>query len=232
MLIVLANIIKMKAYNPLQFLVDFKESVSQGTQDILNIIKVGEFSVLSQLRAYDLLEQTSDTVSFKAKIEMLKVQLGVEVVNKALLDLSLQIKSYNMAYQKYSEELDKVFDAEKMSKLAKNYAKPWEKKYLKAKKEYQDAVELWELAKKTQSIFENGNFIKRYFALRKLRNKAGFKLERGKVGNYVTRTFDLMQEAFGQMRKAELDKFSHNVEYKCTSQMYGKIYNGLKELMD
>ena len=104
----------MKAYNPLQFLVDFKESVSQGTQDILNIIKVGEFSVLSQLRAYDLLEQTSDTVSFKAKIEMLKVQLGVEVVNKALLDLSLQIKSYNMAYQKYSEELDKIFGAEKM----------------------------------------------------------------------------------------------------------------------
>jgi hypothetical protein len=42
----------------------------------------------------------------------------------------------------------------------------------------------------------------------------------------------LRQEAFGAMRKAELDKISQHVEYKRTSQMYGKIYNGLKELMD
>lgn len=222
----------MSAYNPMQWLLDFKESVKSCTADIFNIVKVGEFSILSQLRAYDMLENLSDPESFKAKVEVLKTLMGVDAVNKELLDLSLQIKSYSNAYLKFAQDLDKIFNPDKMASLAKNYAKPWEKKYQKAKKEYEEAVELWELAKQTYEIYQRGNVIKKYFALRKLRNRAGFKLERDKVGNYVTRTFDLMQEAQTNMRNAELDKFNHNVEYKCTVQMYGKIQEGLNNITE
>lgn len=220
----------MSAYNPMQWLIDFTDNVKACTADILNIVKAGEFSILSQLRAYDMLEQLSDPEAFNAKVEVLKIQMGVEVVNKALLDLSVQIKSYSNAYLKYAEQLDELFNPDKMLSLAKSYAKPWEKKYNKAKKEYDDAVQLWELAKQTQEVYESGNFLKKYFALRKLRNRAGFKLERDKVGNYVTRTFDLMQQAQTDMRNAELDMFNHNVEYKCRVQMYGKIQEYLNNL--
>ncbi len=220
----------MKAYNPMQWLTDFINNVSACTSDILNIIKTREFSVLQQLRAYGVLEELSDIENLNAKIEVLKVQMGQDVVNKALLDLSLQIKSYNNAYLKYGEQLEQIFNPKEMEKMAKNYARSWERRYEKAKKEYEDSVELWQLAKKTQQIFEKGNFISKYFALRKLRNRAGFNLEKGKVGNYVTRTFDLMQQAQIQMRSAQLDMFDHNVEYKCAVMMYGKIFDGLKQL--
>ena len=58
---------------------------------------------------------------------------------------------------------------------------------------------------------------------------AGFRLERKRTGNFVTRTFDLMQQAQAKAREAELKMYEHNVAYKCSPNTYLKIFELLSE---
>ena len=53
---------------------------------------------------------------------------------------------------------------------------------------------------------------------------AGFPLERGRTGNFVSRTFDLMQQAQSRAREAQLQMYGHNVAHKCTPDSYMRIF--------
>jgi len=85
------------------------------------------------------------------------------------------------------------------------------------------------MAKVAHKAQEEGGFFEKWKTLRQVRKMAGFPLERRHTGNFVARTFDLMEEARMKMREAELKMYGHNVAYKCTPDTYMKIFELLSE---
>lgn len=67
-------------------------------------------------------------------------------------------------------------------------------------------------------------------ALRDLRERAGFKLESHRIGNYVAKTFDLMNEAYARFARAQQAVFAADVSYKCKEGTYKSIYDILKSI--
>ena len=61
-------------------------------------------------------------------------------------------------------------------------------------------------------------------ALRDLRERAGFRLESHRIGNYVAKTFDLMNEAQARFAKAQQAVFAADVSYKVRPSEYSEIY--------
>ena len=65
-------------------------------------------------------------------------------------------------------------------------------------------------------------------ALRRLRSLAGFRLESNRIGNYVAKTFDLMNEAQAASARAQQALFAANVTYKIKSGLYSRIASALQ----
>ncbi|MBQ8644994.1 MAG: hypothetical protein IJ476_01320, partial [Bacteroidales bacterium] len=101
--------------------------------------------------------------------------------------------------------------------------------YKEAKEAFEKAEELHLMAKVAHKAQEEGGFFEKWKTLRQVRKMAGFPLERKRTGNFVARTFDLMEEARMKMREAELKMYEHNVAYKCTPDTYMKIFELLSE---
>ena len=76
------------------------------------------------------------------------------------------------------------------------------------------AASLHEFAKETFEIWQTGGVFSRRRALRELRERAGFRLESERIGNYVAKTFDLMNEAQTAFAAAQQALFAGNVSYK------------------
>ena len=65
-------------------------------------------------------------------------------------------------------------------------------------------------------------------ALKELRQRAGFRLEAHRIGNYVAKTFDLMNEAKGAYALAQQRFFASNVTYKINAGTHSRIAYLLK----
>ena len=90
------------------------------------------------------------------------------------------------------------------------------------------AESLHEFAKEVWEIWQNSGVFARRRALKELRQSAGFRLESHRIGNYVAKTFDLMNEAHAQFAKAQQAKFSADVSYMIQPDIYEKIQSLLK----
>lgn len=90
------------------------------------------------------------------------------------------------------------------------------------------AESLHEFAKEVWEIWQNSGVFARRRALKELRQRAGFRLESHRIGNYVAKTFDLMNEAHAQFAKAQQAKFSADVSYMIQPDLYEKIQSLLK----
>ena len=66
--------------------------------------------------------------------------------------------------------------------------------------------------------------------MRKLRALAGFRLESDRIGNYVAKTFDLMNEANAAFAKAQKNHFAANVSYKIKPGLYSRIAEALRPI--
>ena len=90
------------------------------------------------------------------------------------------------------------------------------------------AESLNEFAKEVWDIWQNSGVFARRRALKELRQRAGFRLEAHRIGNYVAKTFDLMNEAHSQFAKAQQARFAADVTYMIQPGIYDKI----KELLN
>ena len=85
------------------------------------------------------------------------------------------------------------------------------------------AESLHEFAKEVWDIWQNSGVFARRRALKELRQRAGFRLEAHRIGNYVAKTFDLMNEAHSQFAKAQQARFAADVAYMIQPGIYEKI---------
>ncbi len=196
--------------------------------DVQEIAQTGQYPVLTLLRGYDLLERLGNWEDVAYNVR----QADGEAVGKsegAAEDFYMALEEYVQVYMACGEQLYAVMDKEQIRMKAAAFMGPWKRRYNEALEELQRARELWEMAKVAHKAQEEGSFFEKWRTLRQVRKMAGFRLERKRTGNFVTRTSDLMREAQNRAREAELKMYEHNVEYKCTPDSYLRIFEIISE---
>lgn len=190
---------------------DLAAQVEQVRMDMEEIAATGQYPVQVLLRGYDLLEKLQEW-------ENVKYNVGDSgAFYKALGE-------FCRSYLSCGERLYAVMDMEQIRMKAAAYMSPWVGRFKEAQQEMEKATALWEMAKVAHKAQEEGGFWEKWRTLRQVRRMAGFRLERGRTGNFVTRTFDLMQQAQAREREAQLQMYSHNVAHKCTPDSYMRIF--------
>lgn len=140
------------------------------------------------------------------------------------------IENYIMEYSSDSEKFVKCFDLEQINGELQQRLTSLDVVLSKAEAAVRDATELHFLAKETFEIWTTKGLFARYKALRRLRKKAGFQLERNRIGNYVARTFDLMNQARTDFAKIQQLRFKADVSYKIVPDLYSKIDSLLRTI--
>lgn len=190
---------------------DLTALVEQVSVDMEEIAATGQYPVQVMLRGYELLERLGDWENVQYNVK------DKESFHKALEKLR---ESYIVC----GEQLYAVMDPEQIKLKTTAYMSPWVRKFKEAQQELEKATALWEMAKIAHKAQEEGNFWEKWKTLRQVRKMAGFPLERGRTGNFVSRTFDLMQQAQSRAREAQLQMYGHNVAHKCTPDSYMRIF--------
>ena len=203
------------------WLKELASQIREVTQDVQEIAATGQYPVLVMLRGYDLLERLGNTEELLFNVRQAD----------AVEDFYGALEEYRQTYLAHGEQLYAVLEPEQIRMKAAAYLGPWKRRHNEALEELRKATELWEMAKVAHRAQEEGSFWEKWKTLRKVRKMAGFRLERRRTGNFVARTFDLMQEAQSRAREAELKVYEHNVEYKCTPDSYLRIFEIISVLI-
>ena len=208
----------MEKYNVNEWLRELTGQVEAVCGDMEDMAASGQYPVVTLLRGYDLLECLGDweKVSYNLEQAQKDTPEYVEGFQAAL-------QQYVQSYLTNGERLYALMDMEQIRMKAAAYMGPWKRKHNEALEELEQATALWEMAKVAHQAQQEGNFWEKWKTLREVRKMAGFRLERKRTGNFVVRTFDLMQQAQTKARDAELKVYEHNVEYKCTPDVYTKL---------
>ena len=174
------------------------------TQDLHNIAATGSLSLEAQIRAYDLVERL----------------LGLpSEVYCALGDA----EEYCKTYKEKADAIDRAYDEVMLYRQAAACSSKLEAEMNKALESAQEAESLHNLAKRTFETWQTRGYFTRHKALRALRTKAGFRLESGRIGNYVAKTFDLMNEAKMKYAAAQQKFFAANASYKIVAGTHRRI---------
>ena len=178
-------------------------------QDMRNAVCTGKMTLEGQVRAYDLLEKLMD-------------------LPEGVAELLPSVQEFCLAYESLSSSLDSAFNEQSLLEEARKLSARYEEIVQQSAATSRSAEELHNAARETFDIWQNGGYFSRRKALRSLRAKAGFRLESNRIGNYVAKTFDLMNEARLSYANAQQALFAANVSYKVRPGVYSDIYRCLK----
>ena len=172
--------------------------------DMVSIVEAGRWSLEAQVRAYELFEMLSDGASpFTAE----------------------QTQEYISVYKANASALESLFDAEQLADEARAVLKVYEDELNEIRFKAAAAASLHEFTKDTYQKWQTAGLFMRKRLLKALRERAGFRLESHRIGNYVAKTFDLMNEAQARFARAQQAVFAADVKYKIRKDTYKEIYN-------
>ena len=176
--------------------------------DMRNAASRGRISLEEQVRAYDLLD------SLLAADDM-GCPCGVAA------------EEFCQAYVAVEAELAGCFDAGALQQEADALLVPLKAEMEELRFAAASAASLHEFAKEVFDIWQTQGIFARKRALKELRQRAGFRLESHRIGNYVAKTFDLANEAQARFARAQQTLFAADVRYKIREDIYGEIYKTL-----
>ena len=184
-----------------------ERQILQCVEDMYAITSDGKFTLEAQVRAYDLLEGL------------------IELYDGGALPENLQESAsrYCSVYEAVSSVLDAAFDQSALAGEAAELLKPLEEACNESRFQAAAAASLHEFAKEVFDIWQNSGVFARRRALKELRERAGFKLESHRIGNYVAKTFDLQNAAVAAFAEAQQAVYKANVAYKIKPGIYALI---------
>ena len=193
--------------------------LEQCIADMREAVQNGKMTLDAQTRAYDLLGC------------LLDVPAGEEVMHgcdKASGDgaragVAASAETFLSAYAECSEALAAAYDETHLRAESDALLEPFRKALKEAEDSLGTMTDLHDCAKRTHEIWTDAGFFARQKALRILRQKAGFRLESKRIGNYVAKTFDLMNEAAAAYARAQQALFAADRSYKIRPGIYGEI---------
>lgn len=175
----------------------------QCIEDMKMIASSGKYPLDAQVRAYDLLQQLMDYP-----------------VGDGLKEAAAE---FCAVFQANASVLESAYDAAGLSAEAADMLKPLNDACNEARFQAAAAASLHEFAKEVFEICQNSGVFARRRALRELRERAGFRLESHRIGNYVAKTFDLQNEAAARFAKAQQAVYKADVAYKIRPGVYAEI---------
>ena len=197
--------------------------LNQCLADMRTIAQTGRWTLEAQVHAYDLLDIIAGGGA-----------LSVIAKNEATCQSSFALAtvySFCKEYDALAPALDAAYDESALRALLEDALKPLKESVAQAEKKAADLADLHECAKETFAIWQNGGLFARQKALRVLRKKAGFRLEHKRIGNYVAKTFDLMNEARSAYARAQQLFFAADMSYKIRPGIYADIRERLDLLL-
>ena len=196
----------------------------QCTEDMRQAAQNGKISLDACVRAYDLLEKIMDLPDGgsvgPADVYSDTVATWCSTLGPA--------EEFCSEYKRLAPALENTCDEDALRAEAQIRLRPFEKALEDAALLSAQRVALHQCAKETFEIWQTGGFFARQSALRRLRSLAGFRLESNRIGNYVAKTFDLMNEAQAASARAQQALFAANVTYKVKSGLYSRIASALQ----
>lgn len=182
------------------------KEIMQCTEDMCLAAQDGKISLDACVRAYNLLDKLMDA------------PLG---------GVAGPAEVFCERYYSLESELKQAYDEPYLQAQAELAIKPFVEALETAAEKARKASDLHEAAKETFEIWQTGGFFARQKALRNLRSLAGFRLESNRIGNFVAKTFDLMNEANRDCSRAQQALFAANVSYKIKPGLYSRIASAL-----
>lgn len=188
----------------------FAKDLIQCTADMKAAAETGRWALDAQVRAYDLLEKILDLpeggMVGPSDVYSDTVATWCSSLGPA--------EDFCNEYRRSAVALKEAYDEVALKLEAARVVRPLEEAVENARFKAAAAASLHEFAKETFEIWQTGGVFSRRRALRELRERAGFRLESERIGNYVAKTFDLMNEAQTAFAAAQQALFAGNVSYK------------------
>ena len=181
------------------------------TVDMRAVADGGAMTLDMQVRAYDLL-------SSLLEMEEYGMPSGLD---------NAVVSSFCAVYEASSGKMQNAFDEDMLKKEAQARLEDLKKAQNEARFEAAAAASLHEFAKEVFQTWQTAGIFARRRALRELRERAGFRLESHRIGNYVAKTFDLMNEAHARFARAQQAVFSADVSYKVSRGVYDELFQCL-----
>ena len=175
----------------------FTKSIDQCIADMRSIAQSGSWALDAQVRAYDLLE--------------------------ALCDHAFASEAFCKEYDTLASALEKAYDEADLKAQVANALQAHKDALTKAEAKVARLTDLHEYAKYTFDVWQNKGLFARQKAIRILRQKAGFRLETKRIGNYVAKTFDLLNEARAEYAYFQQSLFMADMSYKIKPGVYAQI---------
>ena len=182
----------------------YDELAAQCISDMKSVAQTGKYTLEAQVRAYDLLDFILS-----------------ESCTPALLEGWFE--EFQKAYSANAVALAEAYEQSALEKEAAEAVKTSEDALKEARFKAASAESLHLFAKETFQVWQNSGVFMRRRVLKDLRDRAGFKLESHRIGNYVAKTYDLMEEARREFQKAQQESFAANVSYKVKPGLYSEI---------
>lgn len=182
----------------------YEELAAQCISDMAEVAQAGKYTLEAQVRAYDLLDF---------------------ILSDACTEASLDgwFDEFRKVHASNAEALGRAYDQAALEREAAEVMKVSEDALKEARFKAASAESLHRFAKDTFETWQNSGVFMRRRVLKDLRDRAGFKLESHRIGNYVAKTYDLMEEARRDFQKAQQESFSANVAYKIKPGLYAEI---------
>ena len=188
-----------------------EELIAQCINDMRNIAASGAFSLDAQVRAYDL---TDRLLALKED--------GLLTWDKDSR-IGEECASFLEVYEECKGKLEEAYNDAELKVAAAQLLEKYNSDLLEASFAAAAATSLHEFTKETFEVWQNSGVFARRRALQALRERAGFKLESHRIGNYVAKTYDLMEDARRAHQKAQQACFSANISYKIQPGLYSRI---------
>ena len=192
----------------MEIISQLSQLLAQCAGDMENIAESGHMNLDALVRAYDLLS--------------LLLENGLSEADTEPAELYLRV------YGTAGTAAEAAYDGEALKNAVASRKAPLERACTDARFEAASLATLHEFAKETFHTWQTAGIFMRKRALKALRERAGFKLESHRIGNYVAKTFDLMNEAQARFARAQQAVFAADVTYKIKPGIYSKIYSSLK----
>jgi hypothetical protein len=178
------------------------------TVDMQEVAASGKMTLEEQVRAYDLLQCLSE--------DGVAVSIGAAGV-------------FCSAYEAGKDKLEAAYDVDSLKDELEALLAPMRNNVNELRFEAAAAASLHEFAKEVWQTWQTAGVFARRRALRDLRERAGFRLESHRIGNYVAKTYDLANEAQMKFAHAQQSLFAADVTYKCRPGVYHDIYELLRK---
>jgi hypothetical protein len=199
-----SNFVQINISSAMKIQSELSKLISECVNDMSALASAGKWELDAQVRIYDLLALLMDEVY-------------AETVS------AQDAESFIKEYGQVKEKLAEAYDQTALLNEVKARLAPLERACTDARFEAAAAASLHEFAKETFQTWQTSGVFMRRRALNALRERAGFRLESHRIGNYVAKTFDLMNEAQVRFATAQQRVFAADIRFKISPDLHSRV---------